>query len=88
MILAGVWLRCICGTDLNIGKSRNRRGRIQSCDSDPDDGRSCHGRGNGVSDTPAERNPYDPSEKLDLSDSVRTCDRSVMAMLLPGAADR
>ena len=63
-------------------------GEFESRDGDSDDGGSRDGMGNGFSDACAEWDWIDQSKELAVSDSVRTCDRCVVALLLSCASDR
>ena len=78
----------VCGADVDSCEDWDRRGEFESRDGDSDDGSSRDGMGNGVSDACAEWDRIDQSEELAVSDSVRTRDRCVVALLLSCAAGR
>ena len=78
----------VCGADVDSCEDRDRRCKFESRDGDSDDGGSRDGMGNGLSDACAEWDRIDQSEELAVSDSVRTRDRCVVALLLSCAADR
>ena len=88
MVCFCVTVCCVCGADVDSCEDRDRRREFESCDGDSDDGGSRDGMGNGVSDACAEWDLIDQSEELAVSDSVRTRNGRIVAMLLSCATDR
>ena len=76
-----------CGAHIHIGEDRDRWSKFQSRNGDKNSCRARDGMGNGLSDEYAEGHFGDRYEKLGISDTVRACNRGVVAMLLQGTPD-
>ena len=78
-------VRCICGVDLHTGKDRHRGCELESCNCHQNSGGGRDGMGDGVPDECTGRHRTDRKKELAVSYLIRTCDRGIMAVLLPGA---
>ena len=78
-------VRCICGVDLHTGKDRHRGCELESCNCHQNSGGGRDGMGM-VFLTNAQGGIAQIGRKeLAVSNLIRTCDRGIMAVLLPGA---
>ena len=77
----------ICSIDLHTGEGRYRWRQFQSRHGNQNGGGCGHGMGDGVPDTCTERADADQQKKLDISHFVRSCNRSLLAVLLQGFTD-
>ena len=71
-----------CGAHIHTGKNRDRGRKLQSGDSDPDNGGRPHGLGDGISDKRPGRDLQHREKKLAVPDLIRSGYGSLLALLL------